>query len=766
MSHRLVDLSFCPLFACLSLACLWPAAAQADDTASDSKRAPPKPESTATNKSVKLDPITVVGTLSEANSRQRADSAVAIEKTDLERRQARDLKDALRYVPGVSVSQGSGRFGIGEVRIRGLGGNRVEQQVDGVSLADSFAIGSFSSAGRDFIDPDLLKRIEIYRGSASALYGSDAIGGVVAYATRDPADLLLSESVRFRTNLYGNTEDDSTGVSSWWAGQQGSWSALIQANQMDGHERDNQGENDRLDRSRTLPNPQDTRRQGVLAKIMHQTDAGGRLGLILDRVAVDTDTAVLSQQGAQTVFGQTVLTQQMNAEDRQDRERVSVEWQASPSAWMDEWLLRAYHQTSQTEQETFEQRASVLAGNPVNPTRRERLFRFDQRVSGLDLLSKRSAQWGSVDHQLTFGGSLQQGRIAGLRDGRSINLTTGAISQTIFPDVFPVRDFPKSDTQEWAVFLQDQIAFAEGRLQLTPAVRFDHYALDPIMDPIFAGDNPGITPVSLDHSQWSPRLGALWQFDAKWSSYLQIAAGFRAPPYNDVNFGFTNLQSGYTAIPNPDLEPESSLGSELGVKWVGDHAQFSLAVFDNRYDDFIESLRSQGVDPATGLLVFQSQNIDEVRIRGIEWQGTWLLDGLGAPGWSLLSSAAYAHGQDLTDDLPLNSVDPLRGVLGLQYDQGGIQFELVANLAARKRRVAAIDSAGTEAFAAPGYASFDAYASIPIGAALSLNLAATNLTDRHYWDWADLPALAANSSVLDRFTRPGRGFRMTLSYSF
>ncbi|AVP98340.1 TonB-dependent hemoglobin/transferrin/lactoferrin family receptor [Ahniella affigens] len=764
-----------PLVLAISLA-FWPVAsalaqdgapaATSEATASTSQPTDRSDKPTAAPNARVLDPVTVVGSLSAASSSERADSAVAIDAVDLSRRQARDLKDALRYVPGVSVSQGSGRFGIGDVRIRGLGGNRVRQQVDGVELSDSFAIGSFSSAGRDFIDPSLLKRIELYRGSASALYGSDAIGGVVTYTTLDPEDLLSDQATRAAARTYASSDDDSYGGNAWWAGQSGDWSMLAQINRQEGGERENQGEVDTADRTRTAPNSQDQERQGVLAKLIYQANAQHRLSLIVDRVDLQTDTEVLSQQGPQTVFGQTVLTQDMDAEDRQWRERVSMEWTALPGALLEESLLRAYYQDSRTEQETFETRGTVIAGNVVSPTRRERLFQFDQRTLGLDWLGKRTIETAGADHQVTLGASLQEGRIAGLRDGRSINLTTGAISSTIFPDVFPVRDFPKSDTREWAVFVQDQIAFAEGRLQLTPGVRFDHFSLTPKPDAIFAADNPGITPVALNHAQWSPRLGALWQFSDEWSSYVQVAAGFRAPPYNDVNFGFTNVQSGYTAIPNPDLKPESSLGIEVGLKWIGDDASITFSVFDNQYDDFIESLRSLGVDSNTGLLVFQSQNIDEVRIRGAEIQGRWYLDALGADGWAVLASAAFAHGDDLTDDVPLNSVDPLRGVIGLHYDQGGMQFELVSNLAARKKRLAAIDSQGSAAFATPGYATLDAYASIPIGSAFSIDVAATNITDRQYWDWADLPALAASSTVLDRFTRPGRGYRISLNYTF
>jgi hypothetical protein len=58
----------------------------------------------------------------------------------------------------------------------------------------------------------------------------------------------------------------------------------------------------------------------------------------------------------------------------------------------------------------------------------------------------------------------------------------------------------------------------------------------------------------------SPKLGMVWRFTDEWSLFAGYARGFRSPPYNDVNLGLTNVAFGYTAIPNPDLKPETSDG--------------------------------------------------------------------------------------------------------------------------------------------------------------------------------------------------------------
>ena len=73
-------------------------------------------------------------------------TVTVIERETLERLLARDLRDALRYEPGISVEYGAARFGLGGISIRGLEGNRVQMLQDGVRLPEGFRIGSFSNA--------------------------------------------------------------------------------------------------------------------------------------------------------------------------------------------------------------------------------------------------------------------------------------------------------------------------------------------------------------------------------------------------------------------------------------------------------------------------------------------------------------------------------------------------------------------------------------------------------------------------------------------
>lgn len=101
-------------------------------------------------------------------------SLAFINSDDLEQRQVRDVADVLRDVPGVAVSSIAGQT---QLRLRGSEANHVLVLVDGIEVSDPFA-GEFDVGT---LQAEIGSRVEVLRGPQSALYGSDAIGGVVAY---------------------------------------------------------------------------------------------------------------------------------------------------------------------------------------------------------------------------------------------------------------------------------------------------------------------------------------------------------------------------------------------------------------------------------------------------------------------------------------------------------------------------------------------------------------------------------------------------------
>src|SRR5690606_34025985 len=118
-----------------------------------------------------FDRVVVTATRTERDIADVPHTVDVITRQRMDELLVRDLRDLFRYEPGITVSEDFGRFGIGDIRIRGLGGNRVRIQTDGIVVSDAFTIGSFSNANRNFVDMDTLKRAEVVRGPTSSLYG-------------------------------------------------------------------------------------------------------------------------------------------------------------------------------------------------------------------------------------------------------------------------------------------------------------------------------------------------------------------------------------------------------------------------------------------------------------------------------------------------------------------------------------------------------------------------------------------------------------------
>jgi vitamin B12 transporter len=106
-------------------------------------------------------------------------SVTVITAQQMEDRQVRVVSDVLRDVPGFAVSRTGGVGGQTQVRVRGSEANHVLTLIDGIEASDPF-FGEYDFAT---LLADDVARIEILRGPQSALYGSDAIAGVINYIT-------------------------------------------------------------------------------------------------------------------------------------------------------------------------------------------------------------------------------------------------------------------------------------------------------------------------------------------------------------------------------------------------------------------------------------------------------------------------------------------------------------------------------------------------------------------------------------------------------
>ena len=620
-----------------------------------------------------LETVQVTAHRSSKSLAETAPNASVISRHKLDEQLVRDIADAVKYEPGVEVATDPARRGNAGYTIRGIDGNRILMLIDGIRLPESYAGGGNNSgaiSGRDYVELETLRAIDIVKGPTSSLYGSDAIGGVVGYRTKTVDDFVPEEQgVGGSVKGFGGTANNGWG-SSAGVGVKGERADLMLLyTHRNGHETDNQGNNDSSSTLRTKPNPQSWDSDNVLAKLGFKPAANQRLELTLEHYRRDTDSNLLNSLGPGPRNAYVVTNNQ--AQDRTQRDRASLAWEGKQLGAFDRLAVKAYYQKLDNADTNTEWRSNGL--------RILSDYGFKQDSYGLTLEAEHNFQALSAEHQLLWGADLSRTDTSRPRLKTQYN-PNGSTSNIVGGETYPNKTFPDSRSERIGLFVQDEIKFGNG-LVASPSLRWDHYKMTPQLDQAFANGNPNNYQVpTFKDSAFSPKLGLSLPFADHYTGFLQFSSGFRAPPFDDANMAFTNPIQRYQVLPNPNLKSETSRGVELGLKGQWDSFDFGLTAYANRYKDFID-LADIGM--INGLSAFQYQNIGEVEIKGVEGRAAWRF----APSWRAMASIAYTHGQNKQKNEPLASITPLNATLGLRYDQASFGGEALLKLARANTRL-------------------------------------------------------------------------------
>ncbi|MCY4754737.1 TonB-dependent receptor domain-containing protein [Pelomonas aquatica] len=644
---------------------------------------------------------------------------------------ARDLRELLRDEVDLAVrapnprfslaASATGRAGNEGINIRGLEGNQVLMLVDGIRMPQAFSFGPFATGRAGLLNLEGAQQLEVLRGPASTQFGSDGLAGALAVRTLRAGDLLKPGhdfGLRAQASAYGGDDGAALNLAGAW--RSGGWDWLLQGATRRSHELANKGTVGGDGAARTRADPLDRARNTLLAKAGYRLNAQQRLEATLEGVRQRDQVEVLSARSATTL--------DLKADDRSRRGRASLAWTLDdPNAeWLQQAGVQVYHQDSRVAQYAFEDRTS---------TARSRDNRYDETLTGLSATGQ--IGWGA--QRVTLGLDASRNTMAGLRDG-----TTASVGDTL-----PSKPFPDTGYRLVGAFVQGE--FTEGDWQFLPALRYEHFSLKP------SADGYGAAIVELGDSAVTPRIGAVWKAAPGLAPYAQWARGFKAPTPSQVNSGFSNPAQGYKSIGNPNLKAERADSRELGLRGELGGWRWQLAAFDNRYDDFIQQTVVAGAGTTADPLVFQSVNLDEARIRGMEARLSGQLD----RQWRL--GLAYARTRGDYDRKgvrhALDTVEPAKASASLRQQRAAWHWEATV-LRAQGKAASRVDA--TNPFLPKGYTVLDLTAGWQITPVWSLQARVDNLTDRTYWRWADVRGLAATSAALDAYTAPGRQFGLVL----
>ncbi|MBW8128957.1 MULTISPECIES: TonB-dependent receptor [Pseudomonas] len=736
-------------------------------------------EKRAAGSTLNLQQVTISATRNEQDVTSVPSSVTVHEREELDRQNVNTIRELVRYEPNVSVGGAGGRASNSGYNIRGIDGDRILTQVDGVEVPDNFFNGPYAKTRRNYVDPEIVKRVEILRGPASALYGSSAIGGAVSYFTLDPDDIIKpGQDFGARLKTGYSSADESWLTSGTVAGRVQDFDGLLHLSQRNGHEMESYDGNNATGLARTGANPEDARTTNVLAKLGWNYRDDNRLGLTYEKFKDDRDVNLKNAVGGPFTGGRGFnFYRARSGNDTITRERFGIENRfALESPIADHIKTSLNYQIAKTDQTTAE------IYQPSRRVLRTRETLYEEKQWVFDAQLDKAFSLGETDHQLTYGTTLKQQKVTGSREGAATCLAVGsgctaigAPSPIASDSVKKASDFPDPTINTYSLFAQDQITW--DKWTFLPAVRYDYTQLKPKLTEEFLNtvDPTRIYAHSDKEKTWhrvTPKFGLTYALTDHYTWFGQYAEGFRTPSAKALYGRFENLQQGYTVEPNPDLKPESSKGVETGIRGNFDSGSFDIAVFYNKYRNFIDEDASVAGSTSQQ---FEANNIKHATIKGIEAKGRLNLDAFGAPqGLYTQGSVGYTYGRNDDNGEALNSVNPLKGVFGLGYDQDNYGGLLSWTLVKKQNRVDsttfhAPDGSTTGPFKTPGFGIVDLTAFYKVTHDVTLNGGLYNLTDKKYWNWDDVrsydgvgEAGVTSPANLDRLTQPGRNFAINV----
>lgn len=628
------------LFCCLTLAgslAAWAPGLRGQDSA-DPPRQAPKDEASPSveDKKDAANTTIVIGRRTEDELVDVPSTVEALSEDYLVRRRAyRTLPEALAEVPGVLVQKTS--RGQGSPYIRGFTGFRTLLLVDGIRLNHA-AMRSGPNQYWGTVDPLALDRVEIFKGPASVLYGSDAIGGTVNAISRSPVVLDspdYREADGYRLYLRHSTAERSfTSRYEYSRALTRNSAALLGVTSRDFDNLQAGGD------TGSLPETGYDELDGD-AKVVFYPTEDLEVVLALQSVKMNDAPRTHSTIHSRSYRGTTIGSDLKRDFDQRRRlAYIQANWEPTSPGLLDRVTLSlSNHQHDETEKR-------------IRSNGRLRRQGFHDDVFGSFIQGESDSNLGL----LTLGVEYYRDSIDSFFSEFEVD---GSLR--VERPRGPIADDATYDLL--GIYAQDVFSLSD-RLELTAGGRLNYASADAaVVDPD-PTDTNAIDPVSEDFSAAVGSLRATYRLEDGWSLYGGVSEGFRAPNLSDLT-RFDVSRSGELEVPAPGLEPEEYTSLELGARWFRDDLEAYAAVHHN----FIEGLivRSPTGDVIDGLPVVTKENSADGFVRGIELGGSWLV----AQRWSLFGALAWLDGE--TDNPttgnpePLSRLMPLTGLLGIRW---------------------------------------------------------------------------------------------------
>ena len=619
----------------------------------------PREQGTTTSNSLELGAVSVVGNGNEVDSSNVGKSTMT--QTEINRYQANNIPSLLATLPGINLG-GSLKPGGQTINIWGMGeAEDVQMTVDGATKSGFERY----KQGTIFIEPELIKRLEVEKGPHDFRTGNGGFGGVVHMETKDAPDLLEEGKDVGAMLKYGYSSNDHQQVYSGAAygrTEDGRADALVYYTKRDG---------DDMKLADNMPNPgnvypvnplrlpntaQDLDAQ-LLKLNLHLTDEHS-VGMSYSRsnnylwvpFSAVSYPAPPSQANIDK-YGFDIASRRYLA----NRSTIDTTWSAKYNYEpVDNPLVDLQVKYSHSNTEQTDKRGEQAFVQPTTGGRKMETGYTDDmlQIENVSLFAS-----GPLDHVLTTGVQFRKHQ-------RDVNMWMPGATYEVEkynyghyqPNFMPAG---KVDTNSF--YIQDAITLAN--FTLTPSMRYDH-----VRNRGQENDAPYYNHPELGHDYsnktytgWSPRLSAFWKITPQTALFADFSKTWRAPVI-DEQYEVQGL--GNRTSSSLNLNPERITGWRAGnittfdqIFGDNDHALIRTTLFSNKIDDEIFKATGVGCAAQTAAGSMSKdcgsapmpnyRNIGSVTIKGFEiesfYDATYLFGSLSYAWMTGKHQGAYTN---------------------------------------------------------------------------------------------------------------------------
>ena len=652
--------------------------------------------------------VVVTASRTEEDPFEAPRSVDVVDLQALEEGQFRSVPQALRNLPSTFVQETSP--GQGSPYLRGFTGYNNLLLIDGIRLNNS----TFRAGPNQYwatIDPLSLARIEVLRGPASTLYGSDAVGGTVQVFTKDPAR-YAADGLAYGGEVYaryGSAEGSVAARSELHVGftdDQGRRTGVLIGGT-----------------ARSLGDIEGGRATGTQPNTSHEEN--GYDVKLEHWLAEDTRLVFLHQDYSQDDVPRTHSTDQgiswrgtsVGSDRRRDsdQERRLTYLQLHKHG-MEGGLGSMKLSVSWQTQEWVEDRVRSSGASTLDASTVGTLGAFAQFQSDSPL------------GRLTYGVDFYRDHVDSSRR-RDVYRPGDEIQGKVGDD---------STYDLLGVFVQDVLEVGED-VRVEAGVRYTYAAVDAdsVRDPVTSGR----IGIRNDWDEFTANIRGLLRVTDDLNVYAGASQGFRAPSLTDLT-SFGIARSGEQEIPVTDLDEERFLGYEVGAKLRNRWASAQAAWFYTDIEDQILRFPT-GTTNAAGDPVVTKGNVGDGYVQGVEL--SYALE--VATRTELFGAHSYQYGrisnfQDpnnptgLSEDYP-SRLMPLQNVVGLRWENVDGTFHAATSVvrAEDADKLSFRDQADTQRIppgGTPSYTIWNLSCGWQISERTSLQCALENVTDVDY----------------------------------